>query len=137
MKLTCQNIGPPSIEALSTQPGHTMRESPYACTVSGGPLEGGALTAKNWWEAKGGEWTLLTGGGVIRRPDGFALYQQLEAKLTVQMKDGKPAGYAANGRARYLVASGRAAELAGKEFVWKVVPTGPTTFQADVNVIER
>ncbi len=137
MKLTCQNIGPPAIEPFDTQPGHTLRESPYACSVGGGPLDGGSITARNWWEAKGQEWTLLSGGGVLRRPDGFVLYQQLEGKLQVQIKDGKMVGYAANGRGRYLAASGPAAQLAGKEYVWKVSPTGATSFQADVEVIDK
>ena len=134
MKLTCQNLGPPAVESFGAQPGHAIRETPYSCLVSGGPLDGGVITAKNWWEMKGTEWTLLTGSGAIRRPEGFAVYQNMEGKLTVQMKDGKPSGYTASGHGRYLAASGPAVQLTGKNYNWTVTGTGPTSFQADIEV---
>ena len=114
IKSTCQNVGGAAVEPFGTEPGHALRETTYSCTVNGGPLHGAATTVTHIWHVRGNEWTLLTGQGAMRRPDGIAVHLVTEGTLAFQMNDGKVTGWTANGKGRYLAASGAGTTLGGK-----------------------
>jgi hypothetical protein len=134
IKSSCVNTTPFVVERSGAQAGPGIAERPYACVVSGGPLDGGALTGVNVWDVRGADWTLASGISVSRRADGYVVTQATEGKLTMQMKDGKVLGWSAAGGGRYTAAGGVAAPLAGKRFTWKASPTGPSSFTTETTV---
>jgi hypothetical protein len=134
MKSTCQNIGGAAVEPFGTEAGQSLREATYSCSVSDGPLNGGATTGTNFWLIKGTDWTLLSGQGAMRSPNGAAVFQVQDGTLKIEMKDGKVSRWTASGRGRYIAASGAASALSGKTYQWKVNPSGPTSFVIETTV---
>lgn len=128
---TCQNVGVGSNEAFGDRAGHSMSASEYTCTNAGGPMDGSVSTGNGYWDVNGGVWSLLSGGGAIRGPGAFAVYQQLEGKMTTVMKDGKPAGLTGSGRYRVQAASGAWSALAGRTARWTLNATVPGRFTVD------
>jgi hypothetical protein len=131
---TCQNVGNTAAEPFGD--GRAMMNNVYSCAITGGAFEGTVVTGSNYWEIRGGEWTLLTGNGAIRKPGAFAVYQITDATLTVVMKDGKPAGWTSSGRGRYQTASGSLAQVAGKSFTWKGAAIRPGFSSLDWTVVD-
>jgi hypothetical protein len=85
----------------------------------------------NIWEVRGPDWTPLVATGVTRRPDGYSVFQVVDGKLTLQMKDGKPAGFIATGKGKVIAAGGAGAPLAGKNYTWRTTSLTPTTFMIE------
>jgi hypothetical protein len=131
-KLTCHNLGVPTTETVpGQQNASAIRVNEYTCTVSGGPLDGGIMTAMNIWEVRGADWTALVSTGVTRRPDGYSVFRVLDGKLTLHMKDGKPAGFTATGKGQIVAAAGAGAPFAGRSYTWKTYSLTPTTFMIE------
>jgi hypothetical protein len=115
-------------DAFGDRDGHSVSVSEYACTVTGGLLDGGVTKGIGYWDVSGGTFAMLSGNGVVRKPGALAVFQQLEGKLNLVMKDGKPVGWNGAGRARYVAASGSMSPLHGKAFRWQAASTGFNTF---------
>jgi hypothetical protein len=133
-KFTCQNIGRPSIEQFGAEAGQSLQEVSFSCSVSDGLLKGGAMTATFLWLIQGTDRTLLSGQGAVRSPDGILVFQHQEGKFKIEMKDGKPSGWSASGRGRYVAASGAAAAVNGKTYRSKASPTGPMSYVVEFTV---
>jgi hypothetical protein len=124
----CQNYGSSTSEPYGDQPGHNLIISQYSCRVTGGVMDGGITTGVSYWDATGGKWRLLSGNGAARKAGAFTVFEQIEGNLELVMRDGKPAGWTANGRARYKSAAGTAADQNGRTFRWQAKATGFNMF---------
>jgi hypothetical protein len=66
-----------------------------------------------------------------RVPGGLAVGQLLEGSGSIVMKDRKPLGKDASGKAMIKFASGALASLSGKTLKWVSKPTGPNRFEQE------
>ncbi len=125
---TCYDVGASAPEPLGAQPGPVMIISDYVCVATSGPMKGGVDTGRavSVFDKSGGK--LATGTGVIRKPDGTAVYLMTDQKLELMMSEGKVVGVTSSGHGRYVLAEGSAASLSGKAFTINTKTTGPHEF---------
>ncbi len=125
---TCYDVGVSAPEPLSAQPGPVMMVNDYLCVATSGPMTGGVDTGRavSVLDKSGGK--LATGTGVIRKPDGTAIYVMTDQKLEFMMSDGKVVGVTTTGHGRYVLAEGSASSLSGKTFTIDTKTTGPHQF---------
>lgn len=129
-QFVCQYVGAPGPEPLAE--GRAVQVNNFSCVVKGGVMDGGVLTGIQAYEFKGPEGKMVIGSGVIRAPGAITMYQTQDASLSIAMKDGKPTGATGQGKGVMKLASGKAAEFAGKTYTYKVKTTGPASFVIDV-----
>jgi hypothetical protein len=94
--------------------------------MDGAVVTGGDIT--DWDKSNG---TLVLGDAVVRKPGGFAAYQDAEGKIALTIADGKVTGATGAGKVRWVVATGSAAPLAGKTFSYTFKTTGAGQWEAN------
>jgi len=97
-------------------------------------MDGALLTGDSISEWDKNEGSSLSGNAVMRKPGGFAVYQDVEGKFTLTVTDGKITGATGSGSVHYLIATGSAAPLAGKTVTYTTKTTGPYEWEADATV---
>jgi hypothetical protein len=100
----------------------------YVCVATAGPMSGGVDTGRAVAVFDKSVGTLVTGTGVIRKPDAAAVYLMTDQKLELMMSDDKVVGVTSTGHGRYVMAVGSAASLSGKSFTITTKTTGPHQF---------
>jgi hypothetical protein len=130
---TCQDVGNGSMEPLG-QEGRSFGVFDYVCLATSGPANGGLDTGRTVvvFDKSGG--TLVTGTGVIRKPDAMAVYLMTDEKMEFVVSDGKVIGITATGHGRYVMAVGSAASLSGKSFTITQKTTAPHQFSIEEKV---
>lgn len=124
----CNVIGAPLQDQVGDRESHALSSVQYACSGVDGLLKGAVYTSMNVSEADGPKRTLLFGGGIHRLPGGLAITQIVDGSGTVVMKDGKPAGTNASGKAVVKFASGNLRQLSGKTVTFASKPLGYNRF---------
>jgi len=125
---SCQYIEAPTAEPFGAEEGRGISVRDYSCQVMQGPLSGAVLTARAVWEMNKSGGRLLLGGGVIRKPGAVAVLQLSDGKLEYVTTNGEVTEVRTSGRGAYLLASGAAASLSGKTFVYDTKTTTPGQF---------
>lgn len=75
----------------------------------------------------------MTDTGVIRRPDGVAVYQENQGTLTLVMgNNGKVTGWTATGEGRWIMATGSIADLANKSYMFSAKSISPVRFEVEL-----
>ena len=130
---SCQDVGNGSMEPLG-QEGRSFGVFDYVCLATSGPANGGLDTGRSVvvFDKSGG--TLVTGTGVIRKPDAMAVYLMTDEKMEFVVSDGKVIGITATGHGRYVMAVGSAASLSGKSFTITQKTTAPHQFSIEEKV---
>jgi hypothetical protein len=130
-KQICQYFGASAREPVGDHEGHLTLVSQYSCRMEGGPMDGAVVTGgdvTDWDKTSGVE---VLGDGVVRKPGGFAVYQDTEGKVAVTIADGKVSGFSGAGKVHWVIATGSAAPLAGKTFSYTLKSTGAGQWEAD------
>lgn len=133
-KINCMNAGANLPEALGDREGHAIHAQTSTCVIEGGPMDGAIQTQGVIWEHDKTGSRLLSGHSIARKPGATTAIKISDGTLAFVMKDGKPAGWTASGKAMYSLAAGSAAALAGKTFGWISRPTGPRTYVIEVTI---
>jgi hypothetical protein len=128
----CSIVGTVSQEPIGDRDGHGLRSLQYSCFGVDGLLKGAVYTASTIQEWDGPQGTFLSAGGIHRAPGGLAVTQLTEGTASVVMKDGKPAGSDASGKAVFKFASGTLAALSGKACKFASKPTGIGRFYIEL-----
>ena len=130
---SCQYIEAPTAEPFGNEEGHAISVRDYSCEVEQGPLTGGVLTARAVWEMDESGGKLLLGGGVIRKPGAMAILQLSDGKLEYVTTSGSVTEIRTSGHGVYVVASGGAASLSGKNFTYitKTIAAGRFYFKGE------
>jgi hypothetical protein len=130
-KMVCQDVGAFAPERVGDREGHMMSVDQYSCRIEGGPMGGAVLTGRDVtdWDKTNG--VLVLGDAVVRKPGGFAVYQDTEGKIALTITDGKVAGFTGGGKVHWVVATGSAAPLAGKTFGYMMRSTGAGQWEAN------
>jgi hypothetical protein len=132
---SCQNFGGGPPEPLGDREGHSIQISQVSCRVESGPLKGGVLSGMDIFEWNGTNADQIAANGVIRSPEGTAVYEEKGGKLALTMTDGKVTGFTFTGAVgTYLMGSGSAAGLTGKSWTVVIKPTGPGQFTAEATM---
>jgi hypothetical protein len=116
LKATCQTIGTVASEPLGDPAGHAIRVVEYSCRGEGGVTDGTTITGMVIWEVDGPNSVALDGNGVYRKTGGIAVYQDVDAKYTLTVVDGKVTGFSGTSKVIIKAAGGGLASLAGKSF---------------------
>ena len=119
-KSRCINSGNNATDNIGDRPDHKISVGNVVCTVSGGVMEGGIMTAETIYEWDGPKATLLSGGGVLRKNGMVVVYKHTEG-LTQRITEGKTTSYAATGKGIVSFASGAAASLSGQTYTFVIV----------------
>jgi len=127
-KFLCQNVGAFALEPLGDREGHSISIGQMSCRVVAGPMSGGILTGSSTWEWDKNNATLISGGGVARKPGATMVYKDMDGTLALTITEGKVTGFTASGHVSFPVATGGGAALAGKSATWTTTPTGPFEF---------
>jgi hypothetical protein len=130
-KLICQDIGAGANEPVGDHENHVISVDQYSCRMETGPMSGAVLTGSDvieWDNTNGVE---VLGSAAVRKPGGFAVYQDMEGKFAVAIADGKVTGFSGAGKVHWVVATGSAAPLAGKTFSYTMKSTGAGQWEAD------
>ncbi len=133
IKYACQGIGASAPEPLGDREGHSISVEQFSCRVESGPMSGGVLSGALIWEWDKANAVLISGSGVIRKPDATVVYKDSDGKLALTMADGKVTGFTASGGVSFPIATGSGASLAGKSAAWTATPIGPDQF----DVVEK
>ncbi|WGS18790.1 MULTISPECIES: hypothetical protein [unclassified Bradyrhizobium] len=133
----CSVIGLASQDPIGDTDGHRLASSQYACFGVEGLLKGALYTSSSTTEWDGPHGTFVAGGGIVRAPGGLAVTQLTEGVASVAVKDGKPAGTEASGKAVFKFASGAFAQLSGKVVKWEAKPAGFNRFSLEVTTDEE
>jgi hypothetical protein len=130
-KQICQEVGGSAPEPVGDREGHSISIGRYSCRMDSGPTSGGVVTGSDIldWDKTNG--VLVMGNAVVRKPGGFAAYQDTERKIALTITDGKVTGFTGSGKIRWTIATGSAAPLASKTFSWTVKSTGAGQWEAD------
>lgn len=128
----CNIVGTASQEAIGDHDGHRISSVQYACVGVDGLLKGALYTGSSTSEWDGPKGQYMNGIGVVRAPNGIVVTQVTEGTGSVVMKDGKPIGSEASGKALWQFASGVFAPLSGKTVRWAVQPAGFNRFSLEV-----
>ena len=130
-KQTCQLVGGFTPEPLGDRDGHSISVAQVSCHVESGPMNGGNVTGNVTMEWDKTNAVLVTSSGVIRKPGGFAAYQDTEGQESLTITDSKVTGFTYSGKGRWPIATGSAASLAGKTYVLTVKSIGAGQWEAD------
>lgn len=133
-QMICTNAGANASEPLGDRDKHSIHVQAATCTHETGPFSGAITTQGVIWEHDATGSRLLSGDGVGRKPGLTIAFRVTEGALTWVMKDGKPAGWNAQGKGVYILAAGEASEFKGKTFSWTSHPTGARTYVTEVKV---
>jgi hypothetical protein len=129
-KFVCMTVGQSGArEELGDREGHAISITTVACRLESGPLDGGLLTGGSIWEWDKTNATMASASGVVRKPGATAVYRYTEGKIALTMVDGKVTGFTGSGKGYWPVASGSAASLGGKSFIWTSKSTGAGQFE--------
>jgi hypothetical protein len=128
----CQTIGSNAPEPLGDRDGHALAVTNFSCHADSGPLSGGVWTATAIWQFDGLKATLVTNNGVIRNPDGVAVFQDTQGTLTLVMANGKVTGWTANGEGHWSMATGNVANLADKSYTFAAKSITPVQFEVEI-----
>jgi hypothetical protein len=127
----CSVVGSSSPEPIGDRAGHSFQSIQYSCVGVDGLLKGAVLTGNAMVEWDGPKSTFLAASTAHRAAGGLAVGQLLEGNGSIVMKDGKPIGQDASGKAVIKLASGTFAVLSGKTLKWVSRPTGPNRFEQE------
>jgi hypothetical protein len=130
-KQICQEVGGSAPEPVGDREGHSISIDQYSCRMDSGPMSGGVLTGSDILDWDKTNAVLVMGNAVVRKPGGFAAYQDTEGKIALTITDGKVTGFTGSGKIRWIIAAGSAAPLAGKTFSWTLKSTGAGQWEAD------
>lgn len=131
-KLVCQEVGGAGDpEPAGDREGHMISVDHYSCRMEGGPMDGAVVTGGDItdWDKSNG--TLVLGDAVVRKPGGFAAYQDAAGTVVLTIADGKVTGATGAGKVHWVVATGSAAPLAGKTFSYTFKTTGAGQWEAN------
>ncbi len=128
----CSVVGAVSQEPIADRDGHQLTSLQYSCFGVEGMLKGAVYTGSSISEWNGPQGTYLSAGGIVRASGGLAVTQLTEGTGSVVMKDGKPAGREASGKALFKFASGTLAALSGKTVKFETKPTGVGRFSIEL-----
>jgi hypothetical protein len=131
-KLICQEVGGAgNPEPAGDREGHFISVDHYSCRMEGGPMDGAVVTGNGVtdWDKTSG--TLVLGDAAVRKPGGFAAYQDTEGKVALTLADSKVTGARGVGKVRWVFATGSAAPLAGKTFSYTFKTTGVGQWEAE------
>ncbi len=103
----------------------------YSCIGVDGLLKGAAMTGNAVVEWQGPKSTFLAASTTHRTPGGLAVGQLLEGSGSMVMKDGRPLGQDASGKATIKFASGTLAGLSGKMLKWISRPVSFNRFEQE------
>jgi hypothetical protein len=132
----CNIIGAVSLEPVGDRDGHLLRSVQFSCLGVDGLVKDAVYTGGSIVEWDGPQGTYLSAGGIVRAPEGLAVTQLTEGKGSMVMKDGKPAGAEASGKAQFKFASGTLAALSGKAVKFETKPTGVGRFSIEYTELE-
>jgi hypothetical protein len=127
----CSVVGSSSPEPIGDRTGHSFQSIQYSCVGVDGLLKGAVLSGNAMVEWDGPKSTFLAASTAHRAAGGLAVGQLLEGNGSIVMKDGKPIGQDASGKAVIKLASGTFAALSGKTLKWVSKPTGPNRFEQE------
>jgi len=127
----CNVVGTANPEPVGDRAGHGLLNYQFSCVGVEGLLKGAVYSATHISEWDGPQGTFLMAGGVHRIAGGFAVTQMAEGTGSVVMKDGKPVGTTASGRAIFKFASGPLAPLSGKTLKFASKSIGFNRFDLD------
>jgi len=131
-KLICQEVGGAGEpEPAGDREGHVISVDNYSCRMEGGPMDGAVVTGNDVTDWNKADGVLLLGNAVVRKPGGFAAYQDTEGKVALTIADGKVTGATGVGKVHWVVATGGAAPLADKTFSYTFKATGPGQWEAN------
>lgn len=112
--------------------GQAAELSHFSCRISGGPLDGAAVTGTNIWDMAdeaGGK--LLGSIAVAQRAGASVMYEVHDVVRRPQTSNGRVVGWEATSWGVYKAASGSAIPLVGRTFSSVARFTGPRTFTID------
>jgi hypothetical protein len=135
--LVCNNIGSNAPEVLDSKQGHMLANSNFACRVEGGPFDKGWATGSQVYEFFGPKGTGKAGSGVIRHPEGAAVWVNEVMQNDLQMQEGKVVGFHASGKGKYAMATGVGKDLEGRPYSYVARPTGPGQFSIEVSYEDK
>ncbi|UGA41445.1 hypothetical protein HU230_0024000 [Bradyrhizobium quebecense] len=127
----CSVVGPSVPEPVGDRPDHTIQSIQYSCVGVDGLLKGATLSGNAVVEWQGPKSTFLAASTTHRTPGGLAVGQLLEGSGLIVVKDGKPLGQDASGKAMIKFASGTLAELAGRTLKWISKPVSFNRFEQE------
>ena len=127
----CTVAGPSVPEPLGDRADHTIQTVQYSCIGVDGLLKGAVMTGFSVVEWQAGKSKFLSASSTHRIAGGLAVGQLLEGNGSVVMKDGKPFGQEASGKAAIKFASGALAALSGKNLKWVSTPVSLNRFDQD------
>lgn len=133
-KINCTSSGGNAPEPLGDREKHSIMVLTATCIEVGGPMDGAVVTQGVIWEYDANGSKVLSGDSVARKPGATTAYRVTEGTLAWVMRDGKPAGWTAVGKAVYTLAVGTGIERAGKSFSWTSRPTGPRTYVTEMTI---
>ncbi|MCP4620044.1 MAG: hypothetical protein GY844_26855 [Bradyrhizobium sp.] len=127
----CSVVGPSIPEPVGDRADHTVQTVQYSCVGVDGLLKGAVMTGSTVVEWQGPKSKFLSASTTHRTPGGLAVGQLLEGNGSVVMKDGRPLGQEATGKATIKFASGALAGLSGKNLKWVSKPVGLNRFEQE------
>ena len=135
--LVCTAIGNNAPDVLDAKQAHTLGNSDFSCRLEGGPLDKGWATGHQVYEYFGPKGVGKAGFGVVRHPEGSAVWVNEIMQIELKMQEGKVTGFHSTGKGRYAMATGAAKDLEGKTYSYVGRPTGPGQFIIEVTLDEN
>lgn len=132
----CTGAGPEGVEPVD-RTGRLLQVNEYRCVIRGGPFDGAVMTGTNLWEIHRGQTRFLGGHGVIRHPQGAAVYQETEGVLRLAVRDGQVTGWESTGAGIYKMASGRVSPFHGRRYAFHARATGANEFGAQMLIADE
>ncbi len=131
-RAVCTLIGTFTPEPIGTD--QTIIATSNTCRAEGGPLDGAVATVHSVWKWEKGDATVVSQTGVWRKPGTIAVFETTDGRMSLIMKDGKPAGWTQTSKTTFKLATGAAASWAGKTYTTQNRSTGPGQFVADIKI---
>jgi hypothetical protein len=126
----CRVVETTKLEHFGNE-GQPAEMTHFTCGITGGPLDGFAVTGTNIWEpGSGGGRTLLGSLAVAQKAGSIVVYEVNRGAKKVQTSQ-DPVRWESTSLGSYKSATGSAAPLAGKTFSSVARYTGPGTFTID------
>lgn len=130
----CQNSGTSPLEPIGDRDGHSISVIQQSCRIEGGPMDAAILTGTIVYEWDKANGTGLAGQAIARKGGAAVVLQLGDFKNTLTMTDGKVTGFLGTGQGTYKLATGAAAVLAGKTFIYIARPSAPGQYVIDFKV---
>jgi hypothetical protein len=127
----CNIVGTANPEPMGDRSGHGLLSYQFSCFGVDGLLKGAVYSAIHVSEWDGPQGTFLLAGGVHRSVGGFAVTQMLDGTGSITIKDGKPVGSTASGKAIFKFASGTLAAISGRTVKFTSKSTGLNRFELE------